>query len=34
VGWGFASGAYTSGSLESGGHPPPAGHFFFFFSIF
>jgi len=34
VGWGFASGAYTSGSLESDGHPPPAGHFFFFLSIF
>ena len=34
VGWGFTSGAYTNGSLESGGHPPPAGHFFFFFSIF
>jgi len=33
VGWGFASGAYTSDSLESSGHPPPAGHFFFF-SIF
>ncbi|KAG2565114.1 hypothetical protein PVAP13_7NG097400 [Panicum virgatum] len=30
VGWGFASGAYISGSLESGGHPPPAGHFFSF----
>ena len=33
VSWGFASGAYTSGSLESSGHPPPTGHFFFF-SIF
>jgi len=34
VGWGFASGAYTSGSLESGGHPPPAGHFFSFSLFF